>query len=345
MLSMLVASYLSVRFSDEDRMKVLSCAFAISAIGSFLFVLAYPDYGTMHFRVGSEGDWRGVFSHKNALGAAMSVAIFVELYVLASAKRKPLWRFGLLGLYSALLILSRSLTSIISCLIYFAGAVSYLMGKRDKLVGAIVGISLALILLFLQISIWYNPDLLFSFLGKDPTLSGRTDLWLATISLINHKPLLGWGYMATWVPTDPEIASIHKEFHWAVPNAHNAFLDITLQLGLLGLGVLLAIIVIALRRALRCCTRGILPLGWFSLIFLVGTLFLSISESGLGETQAIHWVILNILSFSCGIALAPARHGGSHWGIRLEHTDGRSGVDRHGLLMPDRLSGEGPLSS
>ena len=27
---------------------------------------------------------------------------------------------------------------------------------------------------------------------------------------------------------------IHKEFHWAVPNAHNGFLDVTLQLGLLG---------------------------------------------------------------------------------------------------------------
>ena len=47
-LSILVAAYLSVRFGEKDRMKVFSFVFAISAIGSLLFVAAYPDYGIMH---------------------------------------------------------------------------------------------------------------------------------------------------------------------------------------------------------------------------------------------------------------------------------------------------------
>ena len=42
---MLVAAYLSVRFGEKDRMKVFSLFFAISAIGSLLFVAAYPEEG------------------------------------------------------------------------------------------------------------------------------------------------------------------------------------------------------------------------------------------------------------------------------------------------------------
>ena len=140
-------------------------------------------------------------------------------------------------------------------------------------------------LLLLQLGLWYNADLLLSFVGKDATLTGRTDLWLAILDLIKQKPLLGWGYMATWVPTDPQTAAIWEEFGWPVPNAHSAYLDVTLQLGLVGLGLLLTIIAIAWQRARACCRRGVLPLGWFSLMLIVGALLFSISETGLGQNQ------------------------------------------------------------
>ena len=48
-LSMMVAAYLSVRFGEKDRMKVFSLFFAISAIGSLLFMAAYP--GRYHWRL------------------------------------------------------------------------------------------------------------------------------------------------------------------------------------------------------------------------------------------------------------------------------------------------------
>jgi hypothetical protein len=75
--------------------------------------------------------------------------------------------------------------------------------------------------------------------------------------------------------------------------------------------LLLAIIIIAWQRGLRCCTQRILPLGWFSLMFVVGTLLTGVSESGLGENQAIQWVLLNVLSFSCGLSLARQRRSTS----------------------------------
>jgi exopolysaccharide production protein ExoQ len=297
-LLLLVAAYLSVRFGEKDRMKLFSFAFAISAIGSLLFVAAYPAYGI------EDGDWRGVFSQKNGLGETMAVAIFVELYLLVLSNWRPIWRFGLLSIYLTLLILSHSLTSLICSVLYLAGTAVYIIGKGDKLAALIVAITLGLPLLLLQLGLWYNADLLLSVFGKDATFTGRTDLWLATLDLIKQKPLLGWGYMATWVPTDPQTAAIWAEFGWPVPNAHSAYLDVTLQLGLVGLGLLLMIIAITWQRALACCRRGVLPLGWFSLVLIVGVLLFSITETGMGQSHSIYWLLLNVFNFSSGLSLA-----------------------------------------
>jgi exopolysaccharide production protein ExoQ len=302
-LLILVAAYLSVRFGEKDRMKVFSFAFAISAIGSLLFVAAHPDYGI------TEDGWRGIFEHKNALGLIMAVAIFVELYLVVLGNWRPIWRFGLLGIYLTLLILSHSLTSWICSVLYLVGAAVYIIGKGDKLAGLIVAITLGFPLVLLQLGLWYDPELLTVF-GKDPTLTGRTELWQSTLDLIKQKPLLGWGYNATWVPTDPQTAAIWQRVGWPFPNAHSAYLDIALQLGLVGLGLLLTIIAIAWQRALSCCRRGILPLGWFSLMLIVGALVVSLSETGLGQNQDIYWLLVSVFNFSCGLSLvSPSKRG------------------------------------
>jgi O-antigen ligase len=296
-LSILVAAYLSVRFCEKDRMKVLSFAFAISAMGSLSFVAAYPDYGIM------QDGWRGVFVGKNSLGQIMAVALLVELYLLVLGNWRPVWRFGLLGIYFTLLILSNSLTGWICAAFFLAATAIYIIGKDDKLAGLIVAITLGLPLLLLQLGLWYNPDLLLSVFGKDATLTGRTGLWLTTLDLIKQKPLLGWGYMATWGPTDPQTAAIWEEFKWSVPNAHSSYLDVTLQLGLVGLGLFFTIIAVAWQRAHACCRRKVLPLGWFSLMLIGGALLFSISETGLGQNQNLYWLLLNVFSFSCGLSL------------------------------------------
>src|SRR5262245_37144084 len=192
-LSMLVAAYLSVRFGEEDRMKVFSLYFAIGAIGSLLLVAAFPEKG-----ISDNGIVGGLYLNKNILGQVMSIAILIESYLLALNNWRPIWRFGLLRIYFTLLILSHSLTALICGAIYLAATVVYIIGRRDKLMALIVAITLGLPLLLLPLGLWYNADLIMSLFGKDATLTGRTDIWLATLDLIKQKPLLGWGYMATW---------------------------------------------------------------------------------------------------------------------------------------------------
>jgi exopolysaccharide production protein ExoQ len=299
-LTILVAAYLVVRFDEKDRMKLFSLVFVIPAIVS-LFAIAGGGEAAGGTIISADGS---MIYQKNILGKIMSVAIFVELYLLALGNWRPIWRFGLLSIYLTLLIISQSVTSWLCAMMFLGGTAIYIIGKRNKLAGMIAVVTLAWLLILLQLGLWYNADLLLAIFGKNSTLTGRTDIWLATLDLIQQKPLLGWGYMATWVPTDPQTLAIWAEFRWIIGSAHNAYLDVALQLGVVGLGLLLTIIAVAWYRAQACCKRGILTPGWFSLVFIAGALLHGASETGLGQNQSIIWLLLNVFSFSCGLKLA-----------------------------------------
>jgi len=308
-LTILIAAYLSLRFDVVDRLKVLSCSFAISAIGSLAFIAAFPEFGIMQ-----DGDlagtWRGVFPHKNVLGPVMAVAVFTELFILVACKGRPRWRLVLLSTYFVLVVLSHSVTALLLSLTFLAGTGVYILWKRDKMMG--VGTSIMLVILFLAVLtvLLVDPKILLGILGRDTGLTGRTALWASVIPLIKQRLMFGWGYRAMWQADDASGVVIDQMAGWGASSSHNVFLEITLQLGLVGAGVLLVVVVIALVRALRCCKAGSLPLGWFSLMFFVGAVMAGLIMETLGKNQSIEWVAFNVLSFSCGIGLAARREDG-----------------------------------
>lgn len=307
-LTIIIAAYLSLRFSVVDRMKVLSWGFAISAISCLAFVAAFPQYGIMQHG-DLTGTWRGVFSHKNTLGLVMAVAVFTELFVLVASKGRPRWRFALLSTYFALVVLSRSATAFVLSSAFLAGTGAYLLWQRDRLLG--VGISVMAVFLIFAVFIifWSDPKFAFGILGKDTSLTGRTNLWASVIPLIKKRPVLGWGYRAMWQANDTSAVVIDQIAEWGAVHSHNAFLEITLQLGLVGAAVLLVIIVSALGRSLRC-KSGIIPLGFFSLMFFMGAILGGLTEETLAQNQNIAWIVFNVLSFGCGIGLASRRETG-----------------------------------
>jgi exopolysaccharide production protein ExoQ len=305
-LTMLIAAYLTLRFDLIDRMKVLSASFAVSAIGSLLFVAAFPEYGIMQ-----EGDlagaWRGVFMHKNQFGPVMAVAVFTELFVLVALKSRPWWRFALLSTYFALVVLSRSETALLLSLAYLAGTCLYLLWQRDRLRTVVVSAMAAVLLLGCLITLWVDPSFALGIVGRDTTLTGRTPLWSAVIELIGQRPVLGWGYRAMFQSDDASTALIDRVTDGGASGSHNSFLEIALQLGVVGMGVMLVIIAIALGRGLWCGKTEIGPLGWFSLMFFVGAIIAGQTIQTFGQNQVIEWVVFNVLSFSCGLALASRR--------------------------------------
>jgi exopolysaccharide production protein ExoQ len=305
-LTVSVAILLPLRFGVDRFMKVLSLSFAVSAVCSLVLAVVAPQYGIMQ-----EGDlagcWQGVFCTKEALGSVMAVAVFVESYLLSDGNGQSRWRYGLLALYFVLVMLSHSMTALLTAVGFLSGAYAFHLWKRDRGLGRLGIMAICSSALMALTAIRLEPKLTFGLLGKDSTLTGRTILWPLVIELIDKKPLLGWGYRAMWQSTDTITRRIDSMAGFTVPSAHNAFLEIALELGGIGVVVLVLLMWAALRRGAMCLARGFYPLGWFSIMFVVGIVMAGVTTETLGLNQVIEWVVFNALLVSCGTCLNPSR--------------------------------------
>jgi exopolysaccharide production protein ExoQ len=152
---------------------------------------------------------------------------------------------------------SRAATAYLLTVIYIAYALTMKMlrgfRKKDYFV-----LCLLLVAAFLAAAtvtvVW--PDSLFGLLGKDMTLTGRTQIWSAVIDSIAKRPLLGYGYDAFWLGLDGESYRIILTVSWELAQAQNGFLDVMLEMGFLGLVVVLLIFAFAFRDALTCLSRS-----------------------------------------------------------------------------------------
>src|SRR5690606_25898856 len=81
-------------------------------------------------------------------------------------------------------------------------------------------------------------------------LSGRVHIWDAVIGLAQERPVLGWGWISHWAPwVDPlgtlaELDGVHQL------QAHNAWLDVWMQLGVVGLVAFGALALVTIVRTL-----------------------------------------------------------------------------------------------
>jgi exopolysaccharide production protein ExoQ len=325
LLSMLIAAYLTVRFNSLEQMKLLSASFAFSAVCSFLYAVAYPQYGIMHSDTltgqSVEGMWRGVFPHKNVLGPVMAIAVFTELYILVASRERPLWRFVLLGLFLALIALSISATALTASATYLAAAGGYLLWRRDRRLGVVAALVASIFLLSIIALISIAPEYLLAATGKDIGLTGRTDLWGMVVQLIGDRPVFGYGYRSMWLPNDTfTVLADQLTGGYGVTNSENAFLEMTLELGAAGMSIILAIFAAAFWRSAQCCLQSITLLGWFSFVFFAMSIVTGLTSVNLGQNQAIPWLTFTILFLSCGRRLTAEGGMGNQQRVRFSPT-------------------------
>ena len=120
------------------------------------------------------------------------------------------------------------------------------------------------------------------------------------------RPILGYGYRAMWSPDDRyRILLDDLTGGWGVNSSHNAFLEITLDLGAVGMGIILLIVVAAFWRSIQCCLEGKALLGWLSFIYFMTMILAGQTWETLGLNQNVFWLMFSILFLSCGMALQP----------------------------------------
>lgn len=134
------------------------------------------------------------------------------------------------------------------------------------------------------------PEFMFDLIGKDPTFTGRTDIWDLIITAIKQEWLLGYGYGAYWL--DPLGPSYYVRFalEWGVPSAHQGWMDLWLAGGAVAVGLFALHLLIITGLSVDRVARGGTETYWvvLSLVMFVG---FSLSESSILMQNDISWVM------------------------------------------------------
>lgn len=94
----------------------------------------------------------------------------------------------------------------------------------------------------------FARDFVFGLLGKSGDLTGRVETWNKVIELAEHRPWFGWGWVSYWAPWAEPFKSLDEKAGLQVMSAHNAWLDVWLQLGIVGVLVLLPLVALTVWR-------------------------------------------------------------------------------------------------
>ncbi len=234
-LTTLSGVVMAARWRWAGLAEVMAASTALLAVASLIAALAVPSFGVMHELF--PGAWRGLWVEKNALGNMMTTgAMACAAAAILEPRRARLW-WPAAALCLFLVLMSTSKTSLVSCLLGGCGLVLVALVRRGpvgRLVGA-YGVVLAALLVGGLLLVGSNVVL--AALGKDATLTGRTQIWSAVMRRIQERPWLGYGYGAMWTDPSPwtPLAWIIKQAGFRPYHAHNSWLEQWLGLGVVGL--------------------------------------------------------------------------------------------------------------
>ena len=131
-------------------------------------------------------------------------------------------------------------------------------------------------------------------IGKNPDLTGRSDLWAAVWGLISQRPIQGWGWISYWMPGAAPLDTLFVQGGVTYYQAHNIFLDFWLQLGLVGLLIFIGLLATTFVRLWQIALRSTNPVYLWPIFILIGLLAQNLFESRL--IVELGWVLLMILT-------------------------------------------------
>jgi exopolysaccharide production protein ExoQ len=287
--STVLAIYMGARYSLPQLARLLGRTMCLMIL--LVIALRFVAPGLV---IDAEGAWRGLSPHKNTFGAYMGIALVVLLLV--RFQRFKLLRYIFVVAAAVLLFLSHSMAALAGTVLVLA-AVPLWRSVRLNTERRVLACALAVMVLALGVcAIKKNPDLLFQFISRDPTFTGRTKLWSLVLPSVQKRPLLGYGYGAFWwTGLSGEAVNIWIPSRWFPTAADNGYVDLLLDAGVLAVPFLLYVSSRAFRLAfqfIRCERRPIAfwPVTYFCFFFLN-----NVFESQLLTTRSLGFLLFTAI--------------------------------------------------
>jgi O-antigen ligase len=289
--SMLFAFYLAKRFRPDQQDSLFWIYGWISVVLSCILSAVSPTFGIDH-REGVHA-WQGIYGHKNACAIVTIFLMLVAFFRHSQGRRSAVQRtaYVLLSLFLVFMTESRSGWVVAAAMIAFMASYKLITRFTVRERALLIPSTVAVFVMVVGIAVAFLPTILAA-LGKDPTLTGRTGIWSAVLISIRKHPLLGYGYRGFWHGLEGESSTVISAVGWMVPHAHNGFLETWLDLGLLGLTLLLTTLFQAFRHAMVCLRSGKpqIVVGWYLSIVIL-TIMFNLDERTFLFPTALTWMM------------------------------------------------------
>lgn len=251
---------------------------------SILFIKYYPNWGRSYNQWTWTPQYSGVTTFKNLLGMITLVCALGILWsFICTWRDRPARRWQhlfaqsiMLGMAAWIFMIANSMTSL-SCFI-LAGSVMVLANlawirRRPALIHVLVGgtIAVSIIALFFDSS----GDMVQT-LGRNASLTGRTDIWRIVLELSKPRALLGAGFETFWM--GDRLATMWR-FEPGIQEAHNGYLEMYANLGWVGVLLLAGLIVTGYRNVLAAYSQD-RAIGSVKIAFFATAVIYSLTEAG-----------------------------------------------------------------
>jgi O-antigen ligase len=266
---------------------------------SVLLIKYFPDIGCYYDPWGALG-YGGVTTNKNALGFTLlisSLGLFWEMLELHDDQPRARKKFAisscllLLGMVAWLFLKANAKTPLV-CTLLAAGILLAMRFPRIKSRVRQMEIYVpALALLFVLLNSAFDLTGMFvQALGRDRTLTGRAGIWQRALS-VPINPLLGTGYYSFWLDAS-RVDKVSEDYWFRLNEAHNGYIETYLNEGLIGLFLLAALLIFALRKIKRDILHeeGVYP--GLRLAVLVIALFYNWTEAAFDRPGLVWFVML-----------------------------------------------------
>ncbi len=268
------------------------------------------------------GPVQGIFGTRNMLGFVAVLALITFLIEYRTQSVRPGLSFASVVLAGGLAALSDSPTVLVLAVGVGLTVAALALVRHTKAEhrGALqLGLG-ALVVIGVLVG-YFARHPIIAWLGAGTDFSMRVNLWNVMVDLVRSHPVQGWGWYGAWSPREQPFVFINYLLDSTHATGLNAYFDVLLQLGWVGLSLFVALAAIALVRAwLAASERRSVIYAWTPLILvalLIDSMFESFTLVGVG------WMMLVLCAVRAGQSRswreridAPGTEGGLPHDIR-----------------------------
>ncbi|OQX82470.1 hypothetical protein B6D60_12165, partial [candidate division KSB1 bacterium 4484_87] len=195
--------------------------------------------------------WRGLTPSKNLLGQSALISILIWFNSIKQGNL-PNKLISIFMLIISLILLFGSL-SMTSISVFFIIVCLAILFKTERSLFYKLGIgnsysAMVLIAVGFTFFVTYYtaPEVLTALpesFGKDATFTGRTELWSDIFQEVKNQFILGHGFNSFWGINNPNLYYLYQKYIWLPNQAHNGYLDILIDVGIIGLLLFIGLII------------------------------------------------------------------------------------------------------